>query len=61
MHLAAVSFDADDTLWDFGLVMRRALGHVLETLRLALPGPSAGMNIETMIAIRDRVAQARRG
>ena len=61
MTLAAVSFDADDTLWDFGMLMRRALGYVLEELHLSLPGPSATMTVERMIAIRDRVAAARRG
>jgi len=62
LPVTAVSFDADDTLWDFEFVMRRALAHVLEELRRALPGPATdALTVEAMIEIRDRVAAARRG
>jgi len=36
-----ITFDADGTLWDFRLVMRRALSHVLVALREAVRVPDA--------------------
>lgn len=62
MHVRAVSFDADGTLWDFAAVMRHALGIVLDQLRTWYPGPALdALTIEEMIRIRDDVAEARSG
>jgi len=54
--IRVVSFDIDDTLYDFQSASRRALGFVLQRVRDAL-GPAAdGMDREEMIA--DLIAQA---
>jgi len=59
MHKATViTFDADGTLWDFKLVMRRALSHVLVALREAVPAPDAhALTVDDMVGIRDEVAE----
>jgi HAD superfamily hydrolase (TIGR01509 family) len=51
-----VSFDADDTLWEFERVMRASLEHVLHDLRAAHPDVPAvqRMTIEDLIAVRAR-------
>jgi putative hydrolase of the HAD superfamily len=55
--VSVVLFDADDTLWDFQGAMRAALHAMLEELWTAFPGrESAGLTVDRMIAIRDRVA-----
>jgi FMN hydrolase / 5-amino-6-(5-phospho-D-ribitylamino)uracil phosphatase len=59
--IRAISFDDDGTLWDFQQVMRHALGYALAALRAAAPGPSVGLTIEAMIAIRNGVAEERKG
>ena len=59
VSIRVVSFDADNTLWDFQLVMRAALGHVLAHLRaLDLKGTDR-LTVDQMIAIRERVFQER--
>lgn len=60
MHKATViTFDADGTLWDFRLVMRRALSHVLVALRQAVPVPAAhALTVDDMVGIRNDAAQA---
>ena len=55
--ITAVSFDADGTLWDFEGVMRHALGCALDELRCLVPSTPASLSIETLIAIRDQVAE----
>lgn len=60
MRVAAVSFDADDTLWDFTAVMRRALTVTLRQLRQWYPGPATeGLTIDDMITTRESVASKR--
>lgn len=59
--IAAISFDADGTLWDFQAVMRHALGHALTELRRLRPGRADALTVDAMIAIRERVAQELRG
>jgi FMN hydrolase / 5-amino-6-(5-phospho-D-ribitylamino)uracil phosphatase len=55
--IAAVSFEADGTLWDFDAVMRHALGVTLAELRRRRPGDATtALTIEELIAIRDEVA-----
>ena len=55
--ITTVSFDADGTLWDFEGVMRHALGCALEELRRLVPSAPDSLSIETLIAIRDQVAE----
>lgn len=53
----AVSFDGDGTLWDFNKSMRNALSIVLKELEEMDPKAANMLDIEKMIAIRDRVAR----
>lgn len=59
--IKVISFDADDTLWDFEKVMRHALGLVLTELRSRVHGAADALTVETMIAIRQRVAEELKG
>ncbi len=59
--IRAISFDGDGTLWDFNQVMRHALRYALTELRAAAPGPSEGLTIDALIAIRDGVARELKG
>lgn len=54
--MAAVSFDADGTLWDFDAVMRNALGIALDAIRDECGRLADGLTVEAMIATRERVA-----
>jgi len=58
--IRVVSFDGDGTLWDFEKVMRHSLSHALGELRRLVPAAEA-LDIETMIAIRERVADELKG
>lgn len=60
-RIAALSFDGDGTLWDFEAVMRHSLHHALVELRRLAPDALGSLSIETMIAIRNRVADELRG
>jgi FMN hydrolase / 5-amino-6-(5-phospho-D-ribitylamino)uracil phosphatase len=54
--IRAISFDADNTLWDFQKVMHSALNNVLlEMKRKCLPNVE-DLSVEQMIAIRNDVA-----
>ena len=55
--ITTISFDADDTLWDFEGVMRHALGCALAELRRLVPSIPDSLSIETMIAVRNQVAE----
>ncbi len=55
--ITTISFDADGTLWDFEGVMRHALGCALEELRRLVPSAPDSFSIETLIAIRDQIAE----
>ena len=59
--LAAISFDADGTLWDFEKVMRHALGIARGELLRATGLPSELLSIEEMVEIRNRTADELRG
>ncbi len=59
--IKAISFDADGTLWDFEKVMRHGLGCVLAELRRLAPAAADALSIETMITIRNQVAEEVRG
>ena len=56
-EITTISFDADDTLWDFEGVMRHALGCALDELRRLVPSTHDSLSIETLIAIRNQVAE----
>ena len=49
-----VTFDADDTLWDFDGSMRAGLARVREEIRRLAPASGRRLNIEAMIAARER-------
>jgi len=51
--IKAVTFDADDTLWNFDAAMRTGLGSVLEEIRRIAPAWGRGLTVEAMIALRD--------
>ena len=57
----AISFDADDTLWDFERVMRHSLKCVLEELVRLRPKVRERLSIEEMIAIREEVGEELKG
>ncbi|HVX45777.1 MAG TPA: HAD family hydrolase [Mycobacteriales bacterium] len=57
MPIRAVYFDGDQTLWDFRLVMRRALRATLAELRRLRPGPATdALTVEDLVADRERTA-----
>ena len=51
--IKAVTFDADDTPWNFDAAMRAGLGSVLEEIRRLAPGWGRTLTVEAMIAMRD--------
>ena len=52
-----ITFDMDDTLWDFQSAMENALTVTLERLRDMAPGDAARqLTVQRMMAIRDEVA-----
>ncbi len=59
--IKAVSFDADGTLWDFQQVMCHSLGKVMEELERLDLQSAATLDIDKMIAIRNRVAEELKG
>lgn len=49
--IEGVFFDGDQTLWDFEVLMRRALASTLEHLRELRPGADTdGLDVESMVA-----------
>jgi len=54
--IAAVTFDADGTLWDFERVMHEALALALAALQTHHPERAAGLTVLQLAAIRDEVA-----
>ena len=54
--IKAIAFDTDGTLVDFERVMRHSLGVTLRELEKHRTGVSLKMDIETMIKIRDSIA-----
>jgi putative hydrolase of the HAD superfamily len=59
--IRAVSFDVDETLWDFQTTMRRSLGRVLQELERIDPDAAAMLDIERMVEIRNRVGRELKG
>lgn len=59
--IKAVSFDVDGTLWDFDAVMRRALGKTLLELQGVEPEAAAMLDVDKVVAIRERVESELRG
>ena len=55
--ITTISFDADDTLWDFEGVMHHALGCALTELRRLVPSVPDSLSIHTLIAIRNQVVE----
>ena len=55
--IKAITFDADDTLWDFQSAMKSALGLTLQQLRSIVPNAaSAQLTVQKMTDIREQVA-----
>ena len=56
-NITTITFDMDDTLWDFQAAMERALEITLERLRVMAPGDAARkLTVQRMMEIRDEVA-----
>ncbi|MHA1442734.1 MAG: HAD family hydrolase [Candidatus Heimdallarchaeota archaeon] len=55
--IKVISFDADNTLWDFEKVMKHSLKHVLIELGDKDPSAYSELTIEKMIEIRNDVAE----
>ena len=56
-NITTITFDMDDTLWDFQSAMERALELTLEQLRVMAPGDAAlKLTVQQMMDIRDEVA-----
>ena len=55
-NITTISFDADDTLWDFQKVMRASLGFALAELRKIVSDTPHTLTIERMIGLREQVA-----
>ena len=57
-NITTITFDMDDTLWDFQSAMENALAVTLERLQSILPGePTDRLTVPRMMDIRDGVAQ----
>ncbi len=57
-ELSGLFFDGDGTLWDFELVMRRALGVTLEHARKLRPGRETGaLDVESLVEDRRTVGR----
>jgi FMN hydrolase / 5-amino-6-(5-phospho-D-ribitylamino)uracil phosphatase len=59
--IKAISFDADNTLWDFDKVMRRSLSYILKELDRIDPSISNILTIDKMIEIRNKVGDELKG
>ncbi len=59
--LKAITFDGDQTLWDFDQVMRHSLGKVLQEVERLAPDVAARLTVDAMIAVRNRVAAELKG
>lgn len=60
-HIRVITFDADDTLWDFDTAMRAALTQVIDLLAQTHPDIAARWTVEALRDRRDAIAEARRG
>jgi FMN hydrolase / 5-amino-6-(5-phospho-D-ribitylamino)uracil phosphatase len=59
--IKTISFDGDQTLWDFQKVMRNSLNHAMKALQKADPIAASRLDIDKMIRIRNRVAGELKG
>ena len=59
--VTAISFDVDNTLWDFDGVTRGALRKVLDELSLLEPEAARSLDVDRMIAIRNETQDRLRG
>ena len=59
--VTAISFDVDNTLWDFDGVTRGALRKVLDELSLLEPEAARSLDVDRMIAIRNETQDLLRG
>lgn len=59
--IKAISFDGDNTLWDFEKVMRHSLKYVIEELGKLDPEAADLLTINKMIEIRNKVAEELKG
>ncbi len=59
--VTAVSFDVDDTLWDFDGMARGALRAVLEELSRLDPEAARALDVDRMVAIRNETHDRLRG
>ncbi len=59
--VTAITFDVDNTLWNFDEVMRGALGAVLEKLSQIDPEAARSLDIDRMVAIRNETQDRLRG
>ena len=59
--IKAITFDVDGTLWDFDVVMRRSLHQALLELERLDADAAAMLDVDKMIAIRDRVQRQLKG
>ena len=62
MHILAITFDGDMTLWDFQKVMRHSLKHTLTELQRHLSTQRAfELTVDEMIETRDQLAEEVKG
>ena len=59
--LRAVTFDGDQTLWDFDQVMRHSLGKALDELTRLASDAAGRLTVDSMIAVRQRVVAELKG
>ena len=59
--IKAVTFDVDDTIWDFDAAMRRCLMKALDELRLHDADAAGQLDIDTLAELRDIAHEELRG
>ena len=59
--LKVITFDGDGTLWDFKNAMRKSLSKIVEILKERFPKEAEKIDIDTLIRIRDEVAENTKG
>ncbi len=59
--LKVITFDGDGTLWDFKKAMRKSLSKIVEILKERFPEKAEKIDIDTLIRIRNEVAENTKG
>ena len=59
--LKVITFDGDGTLWDFKNAMRKSLSKIAEILKERFPEKAEKIDIDTLIRIRNEVAENTKG